>query len=182
MGVSFEGYNIGLQGEAAVLLSIEKFGKVSQADIVSYTKVFLDNWMKFNNTKEDKSFIQRSIQRLLEKGALIKGEKLGNAHIYSKSDVFYDVAKEILDVLFEAIEYYDDNEEAEFLNLMEEYADNDVEDLFDAIDAKNNNLIEDEGINEVNPDWVISWRDAEIYFDFDLLEKMVEMYMKIYKK
>lgn len=162
MGTTFEGYEIMLQGEAAILLSFEKYGKVSESDIVNDNKVFLENWMKQRQTKEERSFIQKSIQSLIEKGALVKGEKVGSAHIYSKSEQFYDVAVEILDVLFEAIDFNDENEDLELFRYME------------GLDSGKES-------SDLEPDWVISWNREEIYFDFDLLERLVEMYVKMNK-
>lgn len=145
MGITFKGFEIMLQEEAAVILSIEKYETVTEADIINDNKVFLDNRMKHEQLEEP--MIQKAIQRLIEKEALLKWERDGNKHIYSKSPFFYDEAKDILDVLFGVIDYE------------EEYVKTD----------------------DLEPEWVISCCEEEIYFDFDMLERLIGMYVKMKK-
>lgn len=147
MEITFKVFEPALQWEAAVLLSIEKYESVTEADIVNDNKAFLDNWKKYGQLEE--SMIQKAIQQLIEKEALIKWERSGNEHIYSKSYFFDEVAEDVLDVLFEAIDFDDENSRE---------------------------------LDDLAPNWVISWREEEICFDFDLLERLVWMYVKLNKQ
>lgn len=141
-GVKYKGFKISLQFEAVVIEQVERLGQVTESDVVQKSDVFLDNWLKKCNNKEQsgRASVQTAIQRLVERGALQKNDSLGKAYIYSKGEHFNPVAKEVLEQLFEVIDFYDDNE-----------------------GASNGH------------DWVISWREEEIYFNFDSLEKFVEM-------
>lgn len=146
--VNYKGFKISLQFEAAVIEQIERLGQVTESDVVQKSELFLDNWLKKCNNKEQsgRASVQTAIQRLVECGALQKNNSLGKVYIYSKGEHFYPIAKEVLEQLFEAIDFYDDSEGT---------------------------------FNE--HDWVISWREDEVYFEFLSLEKFVEMLKELNK-